>query len=319
MGIRKAGLVITCVAVLTVCSGRLLAELTEEEAMQPPVLKVYDVRDLVFVVPSYNPPEMALGPFASGGEGQVVGGGGPWGGDQAECQPDDVAESAEELIELIKMAIEPGTWEEGGGNSINYSRGVLVAVHRPAVQPRVQDLLTQLRENRKTDMVSVHISLVTPTREAMEEITSQKKLLAVSADQKADLLKLAGPKIAEVKLLAMDGQLVNVTTSWQIEFALKLGKDVEADSATPAMVAWMRATVMEGDAVLLNAGLTLSKLAGKGTASTRPDMETLQVGGTYRVPDGAMLLTSGGTSAGPEPKEVYALIQVDVIPASPKR
>ncbi len=138
---RTLSLLSLCLVVLGLCSGRLIAQ--EEDEQAPPVLKVYDVRDLVFPVPSYNPPDLELTRMAAGGEGQVVGGGGAWGGGQAESQPDTVGEYADALVELVMRTVEPGGWDEGSGNSLVYNRGSLIALHSPSVK-----LQRQIRHQR---------------------------------------------------------------------------------------------------------------------------------------------------------------------------
>jgi len=313
---RTLSLLSLCLVVLGLCSGRLIAQ--EEDEQAPPVLKVYDVRDLVFPVPSYNPPELELTRMAAGGAAQVVGDG-PWGGSQAESQSDAVAEYADALVELVMRTVEPGDWEEGSGNSLVYNRGSLIALHSPSVQTKVQDLLTQLRKYRKTDMVSVHISFVTPSREAMRQVIRDKMLLVVKEDDKAKLAKLVGTTLWEAKLLALDGQRVDVVSTDAIELARKFGKEIQVDSVMPTTVVSTRPLVLADGVVVLDMKATVSKLIGKGTKNTAPPFKTLRVRGTYRIPDGAMLLTSGGTLMDDEPKEVYVLIRVDVIPASPKR
>ena len=95
----------------------------EEGTKQEPVTRVYDVLDLVAVLPDFSGPSFELGAL-SGQSGRGSSGGGAqglWGGaggagaggGEEETQGGTLQERTDALVELIKEVIEPGTWEAG--------------------------------------------------------------------------------------------------------------------------------------------------------------------------------------------------------------
>ena len=308
--VRQGGVVmVVFVTLLWVCGAGGAAQ---EEAGERPVTKVYDVRDLIMWVPDYMAPTLD---FPHGIHRETETGertGRLFADVEDDEEPLTPEESLYELVDLIKQVIEPGTWDEGTGHGIRGRTGMIVATHLPETHRRVEKLLKDLRKHRRK-MVSVHVSFVQPTAAVMAQIMKQKRLLAVTAAEKAALSALAGPKLCEAKLLAMDGQQVYVTAGETVEFIRTIEKEVEIHQANSVMIAWARPVVTESGTVMLNMGASFAKLMPQKQTNVAPSMKCLTVRGTYRIPDGGMLLTSGGTLMDKDPREVYALIQVQVI------
>ena len=93
----------------------------EEGTKQEPVTVVYPVDDLLAIPPDFSGPTMELQDMSnssSDSSGSSSGGGGIFGDDDDEGDEDDIKKNREELLEelvdLIKAVIEPGTWDEGG-------------------------------------------------------------------------------------------------------------------------------------------------------------------------------------------------------------
>ena len=95
----------------------------EEGTTLEPVTVVYDVSDFLAVPPNFEGPAIELQNLSSnrGGRGGGGAGGGvsPFGADQgADAKQADSAKSRDELlqdlVDLIRSVIEPGTWDEGG-------------------------------------------------------------------------------------------------------------------------------------------------------------------------------------------------------------
>jgi len=91
----------------------------EEGVKQAPVTAVYDVRDLL--IPSGIP---------------------------LTAEDSSTRKALEELVEIVKANIAPGTWDEGSGDSLRgYTfHGLLVITHVPDIHQKVQELLDMLRE-----------------------------------------------------------------------------------------------------------------------------------------------------------------------------
>ncbi|MEZ6192740.1 MAG: hypothetical protein R3C45_15810 [Phycisphaerales bacterium] len=131
--------------------------MTKRQANRNPVLKVYDVSDIVMRVPNFtNAPSFdlneALSNTSSGGSGSSGGGGGGGSGgiftdaseDDGEDEDSTKAERGESIAELIRETIEPGIWQENGGAyaSVRFYDGRLIVnapmyVHRQIGMPTV--------------------------------------------------------------------------------------------------------------------------------------------------------------------------------------
>jgi len=110
----------------------------KEEEEEPLILKYYDVADIVFRPPNYEP-----APAGLGGHAVTRGAGGMHldlaaGGEEAMAP----GIGSEELVELIEARIAAES-EEG---SIRYSSGQLVARKVAAVHQKIEKLLSMLRE-----------------------------------------------------------------------------------------------------------------------------------------------------------------------------
>ncbi len=95
-------------------------------------LKIYDIQDLLFEIPSYSEaPELDIDQATQQGTGG--GGGGGSGGifsddDDDEVERPDSEEQALELIDIIIETIEPEQWRDNGGDAatIRFYRGTLI-------------------------------------------------------------------------------------------------------------------------------------------------------------------------------------------------
>ena len=130
--------------------------MTKRQANRNPVLRVYDVSDIVMRVPNFsNAPSFdlneALSNTGSGGSGNSGGGGGGGSGlftddneDDGEDEDSTQAERGESIAELIRETIEPGIWQENGGAyaSVRFYDGRLIVnapmyIHRQIGMPTV--------------------------------------------------------------------------------------------------------------------------------------------------------------------------------------
>jgi hypothetical protein len=141
--------------------------MTRNQAVRKPVVKVYDIRDLLFEVPNFdNAPDFdlnsALDNTSSGGSGTGTGrssgsssGGGSSGGGGTIFDTEDdnnerdrratKEERTEDLVQLIRETIEPDIWQAHGGQlcSIKDFDGRLIVnapmfVHRQLGMPAIK-------------------------------------------------------------------------------------------------------------------------------------------------------------------------------------
>ncbi|MBI3271309.1 MAG: hypothetical protein HYZ53_20100 [Planctomycetes bacterium] len=100
------------------------------------VLRLHDLRDLLYSVPDFQAPDLSLLPD---GAGVAEAGGGEAAGAAADPQA---------LVDLIKRSSGGDTWQRVRGTSITLSNGILFVVQSAKVQRRVSELVAKLRETR---------------------------------------------------------------------------------------------------------------------------------------------------------------------------
>lgn len=308
---------------------------------------VLDVRDLILPIRDFSPPTFELQEMRSVGGG-TGGGGGVF--DDEEGEPAEREEYLNDLIEVIRQVVAPGTWDEGSGNAIRGRGGSIIMTHRPVVLEQVKKMLDEVRLRSRTRMVSVHVRFVQPKAEDLQRIVDRRLVMARTDAQKVELLKLAGETVAEVRTLGMDGQQTGTGASTQSNFIQDItqvmsvseekgakpvvGLDPDIGTVQGGAIVRTRAVVVEGKVVVLDfrgelAQTSMTTLKEKIIAAggrppdarmpfadwpiQLPVVRLLVFQSTYRIPDGALLLTGGGTALQGEPKGVYALIRVDVI------
>lgn len=142
--------------------------MTKRQANRNPVLRVYDVSDMVMRVPNFtNAPSFdlndALSNTSSGGSGNSGGGSGGSGGiftENEDSDNDDAptkTESGENIADLIRKTIEPDIWQENGGPyaSVRFYDGRLIVnaplyVHRQIGIPTVSGYKPHAIAGRKS-------------------------------------------------------------------------------------------------------------------------------------------------------------------------
>ncbi|HUU43376.1 MAG TPA: hypothetical protein VMX57_06325, partial [Planctomycetota bacterium] len=151
----------------------------DEGVKMPPETGTYDVRDLLAEIPNFTGPTFELSEInnQTSGSGSGTGGGSTGGlfGDDEDTSEDDESGSMEDslndLIDLIKQVIDPGTWDEGSGYAIRgrAAQGSIIVTHTPDTQEKVAGLLEALRKTRAIQ-VSIDIRFITLTDAFLETI-----------------------------------------------------------------------------------------------------------------------------------------------------
>lgn len=133
--------------------------MTRRQANRELVVRIYDVNDLVMVIPNFDePPTLGSGSGRAGrgggqrggrsggrgGGGQRGGTGGGLFGDTARDEEDTRQEHGEQLANMVRETVEPDIWAEtaGGESSVRYFDGRLIVrapryVHRQIGRPVV--------------------------------------------------------------------------------------------------------------------------------------------------------------------------------------
>ncbi len=119
--------------------------LTRRQATDEPVVKVYDIADLLHEAPDFDTaPQLDLNQIVSDSQSDA-GGGGVFGNDPLDEEPRlSRSERAEQIAQVIRSNIEPDLWFQNGGNAarITYYNGQLIIrapehVHRKIGMPAV--------------------------------------------------------------------------------------------------------------------------------------------------------------------------------------
>ncbi|MHC4063709.1 MAG: type II secretion system protein GspD [Planctomycetota bacterium] len=153
---------------------------TKDWLDQNVLVDVYDIRDLLMVVPDFTDAPAIDLTESSGGGGGGRGGGG--GGDESIFGDDDDDDDEEEgdeareqrildLLDLIRNTIEPESWREMGGvvASIAELNGQLVVTQTASAHEEVADLLSKLRAQQAIQ-VAVESRFITVQSNFLEEL-----------------------------------------------------------------------------------------------------------------------------------------------------
>ena len=153
---------------------------TKEKAVGNKVVRVHDISDLAFGLTNFAAPKidtMRIGEEGGGGEEEVGPMGGPVGEPVKTVDP-------EELVQMIKDTIAPGTWESPGV-SLTTVGNQLVVVHTPEVQRKVIDFLNELRRYA-TSIVTIDTKFLTVSENWLHEMGVEWRGLGGEGEQAPD-------------------------------------------------------------------------------------------------------------------------------------
>jgi len=171
---------------------------TDEELSTHTITRVYDVRDLLIKVRSFEAPNQGMGGMMGGMGGGMGGmgggmggmgggmggmgggmggmgggmggGGGGYGDDDDDSSEEEREEIVDELQELIMNQIMPGTWvPDGVIGSMDIWNDRMIVTHTARAHRQLVDLFTQLRES-KDIQVMVEARFITLRSNFLEEI-----------------------------------------------------------------------------------------------------------------------------------------------------
>ncbi|MCK6455488.1 MAG: hypothetical protein L6Q92_03005 [Phycisphaerae bacterium] len=161
---------------------------TKEDLSLKTVTQVYNVQDLLVLVPNFTGLQINLqnvgqgvgqerqrGQAGGGGGGQGQGGQGLFqGGGQGQGGQDELAQlqnPLDLLVTLIQQTIDPESWREAGGNigSIQPLNNQLIVTQTASAHSQIRDLLRQLREARALQ-IAVEARYIQITRNFLEQI-----------------------------------------------------------------------------------------------------------------------------------------------------
>jgi len=129
--------------------------MTKQQANQNPVVKIYDIGDLLHEIPHFDQaPELDLNQIAS--DSDDASGGGIFGNNETEREPvPPRSERGQRIADAIRSNIEPDLWRANGGRAgqITYYEGRLVIrapeyVHQKIGMPAVSTARSAVRSSR---------------------------------------------------------------------------------------------------------------------------------------------------------------------------
>lgn len=144
---------------------------SDEVLRRNTVLEIYDIRDLLFVVPQFdNAPEFDLQSALQSSQG---GGGGqsPFQGGQQDDDPIELEDRVQEIVDLIQANIDPDGWVDLGGNtsSITQLNGNFVITTTSRNHRAIIGLLSKLRAVRALQ-INVEARFLTVSQDFFEQI-----------------------------------------------------------------------------------------------------------------------------------------------------
>ena len=171
------------------------------------VQRIYDLRDLVNVIPNFPGPILSL---ATGSSGR--------GGAPIMTAYQDLAFFRPGTIEhMIKQSIQPGSWG-ANGTALQEQNGQIIVWHVPGVQQQVEKLLAEVRAGCK-QRISVH-GLVVTTDQAGAARLRLRRSVEFTAEETEALVKAAGSKgvLAAAQVVCFNGQRVHLAAERQISY-----------------------------------------------------------------------------------------------------
>ncbi|MCI0340303.1 MAG: hypothetical protein L0216_04005 [Planctomycetales bacterium] len=133
---------------------------TQAEAQESPMLRVFDIRDLLAVPKDFPGTTIRLEATDSGAAGAIPGLGG--GGDEKP------AITADDLVNLIKGTIAQETWDTPP-NSIEPKGGKLIVKNQPKVIAEVEKLMSSLRASHGM-LVTIETRFITVEDNFLEDV-----------------------------------------------------------------------------------------------------------------------------------------------------
>ena len=96
---------------------------------EKPVLRVYDVQELVLTIPDFPGPELDMA-AANSGALPVF-----------QAHPPSPTTDMQDIVKFITRRVDPESWGEGWGTHISQNAGRLIVLQTPAVHRRIESLL----------------------------------------------------------------------------------------------------------------------------------------------------------------------------------
>ena len=127
---------------------------TKEHANEAKILRVYNCRDLLNMVPQIPASMLIQGGY--GGLPVVGGAGGNAGPAAANAGSEELVLNGPALTTVIEQSVEPNSWANAGGNgTITDYSGLIVISQNEQVHSKVEKLLAMLREAAEKPMATV--------------------------------------------------------------------------------------------------------------------------------------------------------------------
>lgn len=199
-------------------------------ALPKTVLRIYDVRELIYAVPDYP--------------GPMVGEISAYAGLPIFTQPPPAAMiNVATLVEMIKRRIDPASWAPARGTSIEERSGRMCVVQTPEVHRRIAALLSFVRGRAKLQL-SVRCLVVAVDARAAAGLRKRRSRL-LSAQEAGELVKAAGRKglLASPQLVCLNAQRNHVGALSRLEFVA--GLQASGDRAVPRVESLMLGTVLD--------------------------------------------------------------------------
>ncbi len=184
---------------------------SDEVLRRNTVLEIYDIRDLLFVVPRFDEaPEFDL---SSALQSQGGGGGSPFSGGTQQQDDINFEDRVQEIVTLIQNNVDPNGWVDLGGDtsSISQLSGNFVITTTPRNHRSIIGLLSKLRAVRALQ-INVEARFLTVAQDFFEQIGFNLDVYFNANSAEYRLANMIDPSLLPSHYFNADGELVGEVT-----------------------------------------------------------------------------------------------------------
>ncbi|MEL6739856.1 MAG: hypothetical protein AAFP26_04305 [Planctomycetota bacterium] len=193
-------------------SDGILTIASDEVLRRNTTLEIYDIRDLIFVVPDFDEaPDFDLSSVLQSGQGG--GGQSPFSGNSdsdVEIPPRE--ERVQQIVDLIQANVDPDGWADLGGDTgaVQELNGNLIVTNTPRNHRAIIGLLNKLRQVRSMQ-INVEARFLLVDQNFFEQIGFDLDVY-LTDNNEFDIAQLIDPSIDGSDFFDNNGQLVDNVT-----------------------------------------------------------------------------------------------------------
>ncbi len=185
---------------------------SDEVLRRNTVLEIYDIRDLLFVIPQFeNAPQFDLQSALQSSQGG--GGQSPFQGGQQDDDVVELEDRVQEIVDLIQANIDPDGWVDLGGNtsSVTQLNGNFVITTTSRNHRAIIGLLSKLRAVRALQ-INVEARFLTVSQDFFEQIGFDLDVYFNADNTEFALARAIDPSLLPSDYFDQNGQILDNVT-----------------------------------------------------------------------------------------------------------